>query len=135
MHYQIVKINSNEYQGPDISLDISLREYGIAWKVSQYSTIENPEFMFLYGVGYKEMKRYSNEVLYQLFDTGFISQKDFIETFNESWFDKKSFLSFIGITEKEFLLSFPYGVRDMVQYYGYEEIFGSAYYPFKIQII
>jgi succinate dehydrogenase flavin-adding protein (antitoxin of CptAB toxin-antitoxin module) len=47
---------------------------------------------------------------------------------NESWFNKEAFLSWNGMTECDWInMRFVNKLSDLLNYYGYENIFGSSY--------
>lgn len=108
------------YQGIDASLETSLFEYGLIWKE------EEIEYRFIYGVQI-------NGEGYSLFDWGCIS-KDIDIKKEFDWVDWEAFFSFVGENEEDYLKhSVPLIVSDLLSYYGYENIFGSAYDPFEIE--
>lgn len=110
---------SHEYDGPDASLEISLREYGFAWHDT------GTEFHFLYGI------KVNNAGEYIRFDRGWLS-KDVDIRKEYSWifcYEEKfsPFLACFGITLEEWLkLPLQMQVYDIFQYYGYENTFGSS---------
>jgi len=62
------------------------------------------------------------------------SKKDSLEKINESWFGKKEFLSFCGLTQSGWMQIDPLiQLQDLCQYYGTENIIGSNYYPLGIR--
>ena len=115
----IEKYENEGYQGNDASLEISLFEYGLIWKE------EENEYLFIYGV-------HTNGEEYSLFDWGCISKDIYIKK-EFDWVDWKGVLSFVGENEEDYLKhSIPLIVSDLLSYYGYENVFGSAYSPFEI---
>ncbi len=112
-----------EYSGPDLSIEISLKEYGIAW----FNT--GKEWHFLYGV------RYDNDNMdeWSTFDTGWFDiDTDVRREF--SWMDDadwKGLFSFIGHkgTLDEYIgeTTFPNIVHDIVRFFGRENVFGGTY--------
>lgn len=112
------------FKGIDVSLDISLFDYGFAWKEN-----ENGDYVFYYGVRY-DIDNY----VYDKFDYAFLS----INTNPKSqwdWVEWHNLYNFVGETEEQFFdRELPFIVFDLVNYYGYEEIFGSSYnYYFTIE--
>ena len=101
--------------GIDASLEISLGEYGFAWKE------ESEDFKFYYGMCNDSQGNFIT------FDFCFFKKDlDVKKEFN--WIDWKSFLSFIGLTEKEFLSQgLPYQIFDLYNYFGFLNIFGDSY--------
>jgi hypothetical protein len=113
----ITKYEDEGYKGVDKSLDISLFEYGMIWK-----ELENDEFRFIYRINDK------------LFDYGFFSEKEYKSLLEDSWFKLVDVLNCAGLSVEEFnSLSLPQRVFDIVNYYGYENIFGSCYDGFEIK--
>lgn len=119
---QLVK---EEYEGVDADLDTALYEYGLVWKCIDE---KKKGYHFLYGV---DMTTNDGETdaEYSLFDWGDMTEQAFIDLVNEDWFDKKAFDECRGNTE----VLFPLNVHDALMYHGHENIFGSSYYPFKIE--
>jgi hypothetical protein len=111
----------NDYSGIDASLETSLYEYGLIWKCTNK---RSKEYKFIYGVS---SDAYTGN--YIKFDYAHMTQKEFKSLINERWFNKKAVLSFMG-TEK---LVFPMDIHSLLQYHGYQNIFGSSYEPFEIE--
>ena len=111
----LTKYIEEGYNGIDASIEESLYEYGLIWKETSPG-----EYNFIYGIN-------SDDDEYVLFDYIFMSIKDWEELLQESWFDLKAVESFSGGK-----LSFPYDVHTVLQYYGYESIFGGSYDPSEI---
>ena len=101
--------------GCDISLEISLDEYQLAIKqcISAVDGLPTDNYIALY-------KNSQNE-----WECNQETEQCFMEPFFESWFDKDSFLSFVGSVESDWL-SLPLIVKldDMVSYYGTQNIMG-----------
>jgi hypothetical protein len=117
------ELKKQGFEGCDISLEISLFEYGLVCKKHPDGDIQ-----CWYGLGA------DNSYNYNKFDSGHITEKEIKNTLNESWFDKKSFLSFVGCTEEEWLVRWCGNkISDLIEYYGYENIFGSCYDPIEIE--
>jgi len=110
MENTLTKYIEEGYTGVDTSLDISLYEYGLIWK-----EISPDEYQFIYAIEHTGEE-------YCLFDYGYMSIKDWEELLQESWFDLKAVESFSGGE-----LSFPYDVHTVLQYHGYQNIFGESY--------
>jgi hypothetical protein len=109
-----------DYDGTDASLEISLYEYGLLWKLKDP---EKKEYDIVYGV---DTDANCN---YRRFASTTMSEKEFIELTEESWFDKKGFDSFRGTEE----ISFPDDLYSAIRYYGNENIFGGTSNTFKIE--
>ena len=107
-----------QLEGTDSSIEISLKEYGFAW-------IEREnEFRFYYGIQTNANGEHIS------FDWGYF-KKD-LDLWEEcNWINEKSkesFLDTTGMTQKEFdAMSLPNKIFDLVNYYGYENIFGVSY--------
>lgn len=102
------------FVGTDVSLETSLMEYGLL--VSK-ETDKDGQHACLYKHAYEGM-----------FDVGYLSEKEVNAFLNESWFNRESFLSHIGLSEPEWLeISFVNKLSGLLNYYGYENIFGSSY--------
>ena len=113
------------YDGTDADLETSLFEYGLIW-IKGAKDHEN-DYHFIYGVGLDSNGNYN------LFDWGDVAidcnpekEWDFVE------FDKVAECN--GMSKADFLkMPLPLIVESLVSYYGYENIFGSSYYPFTIK--
>ena len=113
----------NEYDGVDADLETSLFEYGLIWKLT------DGEYKFIYGVGYND-----DGQEYNRFD--WATEEADIDP-KEEWdfADWGAVCSFVGQTEAEFFSQpLPQIVFDLISYYGCENIFGSSYYSFAIEI-
>ena len=113
------------YTGPDVSMEVSLHEYGIAWKYNK----KDKDYTFVYGVsmGKTEWSDYG----YNLFAYAHMSYKDFLSMLNEEWFNLANFLYFIGTdcTVDGILPDdFPSYVVDAIVYHGTEKVFGTCYH-------
>ena len=116
------KLEKKGFEGIDVSLEISLFEYGII------ARDKDNELQVIYvteWIDYEKPK---------YFDVSYISSDDLNSIINESWFDKKGFLSFLGMTETEHKDSLKISMLyDYISYYGAENILGSSYYPWTIR--
>lgn len=115
------------YEGIDADLATSLFEYGLIWKKG----IEEHEndYLFIFGI------KVNDHGEYILFDWANLDiNTDVIDEYN--WIDEddwKQVFRFVGLNKDEFFdRDLPFVIYDLVQYYGYANIFGSSYYPFKI---
>jgi hypothetical protein len=112
------------FSGVDVSIETSLLEYGIAWKLKSK---RKQEYIFCYGIGIAENE--NRETLYNRFSFSWMTKKEFVGLVNESWFNIDSVLKTCGIASKqEFIDNFPYSVSDAISYHGTENIFGSDYF-------
>jgi len=107
------------YEGGDASIEISLYEYGLLWKLKDP---EKKEYDIVYGT---DTDANCN---YRRFSTTTMSEKEFIDLTKESWFDKKGFDSFRGTEE----INFPDDLHSAIRYYGIDNIFGGTSNTFKI---
>ena len=103
-----------ELEGPDASIEISLKEYGIAWK------IEETETRFYYGTGH-------NGAEYIHFD--FADLENDLDVHSEySWANFKAVMDFVGQDPVDWeKLPLTGKIQDLNSYYGVENIFGSTY--------
>ena len=109
-----MEIKTTIFEGTDVDLETSMEEYGLL--VSK-ETDKNGQHACLYKHAYNGT-----------FDVGYLSEKEVNNFLNESWFDKEAFLSYVGMTESEWIdMMFVNKVSDLLSYYGYENIFGSSY--------
>jgi len=111
----ITKLKTEGYMGCDASLDISLFEYGLAWKET------DEEYIFIYGVAMdgSEYNRFQK--------TEHNKNMDIYEEY--SWADFASLLSSFGCTKDEWdKRDLPNKISDLLWQYGYENVFGSRYY-------
>ena len=112
------------YKGGDASLETSLFEYGLIWKE------EEKEITFIYGVASKEE---DHEMSYCSFDWSAI-EKDVDPKEEWNWVKWDDVMRFVGLDEEDFFSNtLIHIISDLISYYGTEEIFGTAYYPFEIE--
>ena len=120
---RIEKLEKLGYSGCDACLATSLFEYGMAWKR------ENNEVLFIYGIAYGT----GAECDYNRFDRCVLPGD--MDVFHEySWADIDGVCETTGLTVEEFrTMPLENQIRDLVGYYGFENIFGSSYWEgFKI---
>lgn len=101
------------YQGPDVSLAISLFEYGLAWK----------------DLGEETQFIHRNPNHQRWFDRiAFPNDLDVRKEFD--WADwEDGLMSFLGGSLEEWLeFPLPRKIQDLVSYYGEENIFGTSYW-------
>lgn len=108
------------YTGCDVSLSISLLEYGMAWKK------EGKDYKFLYRF----------EPVANLFDWGCLNKNT--EVFKEfSWIGEKdwnSIFSYLGTSREEWSKrELPDQISDLYRYWGAENIFGGSMSGFLIE--
>ena len=111
----ITELEKLGYNGIDRGLDISLLEYGLAWKEDE------KEIDFIYGIK-------MNGCDYSRFDRIQIDKS--IDVRKEyDWADFKEIESFTGSTRKEWdKLELPQKINDLISYYGFENVCGSSYW-------
>lgn len=111
-------LEAQGFEGPDASLDISLFEYGIAWRVMEKETI------FIYGIKWSDSKQ-----SYTRFDR--CSYSNDTDPYKEwNWIkDWSVFWEPLEITKEEWdKWPFEKKVYEIFTYYGYENIFGPSYW-------
>jgi hypothetical protein len=117
----IPKLKQAGFTGPDASLDVSLFDYGLAYKIS------NDEILFIYGTqyGYNEYIRFDRCTI----KTDINIQKEY------DWADLQAVHSTMGYSAKDWsALPLEQQITDLLNYYGYENIFGCSYWEgFKIK--
>ena len=112
------------YTGTDASLETSLFEYGLIWVKGAEG--HEKDYHFIYGVGVGSDGEYNS------FDCSDVPI-DCNPTEEWDWVKWDKVADMCGVTVKDFLaMPLPMIVYDLVSYYGYENIFGSSYYPFEI---
>ena len=69
------------------------------------------------------------------FDSFFTNEDQLNNIINESWFDQKGFFNTCDIKMKKeyFNLWIGHKIDSLLSYYGYENIFGTSYFPFEIE--
>ncbi len=109
-NYSMAKIS-----GVDACIETSLFEYGIAWIES------DKDILFYYGID-------MNETEYNLFDFCAID-KDIDVLKEYDWVEFEDIYDFTGMNEEQWLeMPLTMQIRDLLSYYGYENIFGSSYW-------
>lgn len=101
--------------GADVDLEISLKEYNLAIKqcVSACDGLPNDNYIALYENSQNEWE--CNQQ----------TEECFMEKFHEAWFEKDSFLSFVGSVETDWLaLPLITKLGDMISFYGTQNIMG-----------
>ena len=108
------------YEGQDVSLEISLFEYGLIWK-----EVKKGVYRFIYGVDLNH-DGYS----YITFDWADLGTDPCIEF---SWVDWDDVYKYTGTTPESYKnLPFPQIVADLIGYYGCDNVFGEPCCPFEI---
>jgi hypothetical protein len=101
-------------KGPDVSIEISLKEHGLAWKTGEAET------RFYYGVD-------SDGSEYIKFDWADL-ENNLNFDLEYDWADLLEVANFAGMTLKDWEKA-PQAqkIQDMIGYYGTENVFGSTY--------
>jgi len=101
-------------EGPDVNIEISLKEYRIAWKIGETET------RFYYGIKH-------NGSEYTRFDWADLENNlDVSKEFD--WVDFPKVANFVGMSLKEWeKLPLTQKIQDLLGYYGVENIFGTSY--------
>lgn len=105
-----------EIQGVDVDIEISLKEYGIAWIESDI------DILFYYGINTGEND--CGYMDYIAFDSCSID-KDIDIKSEYSWIDFDAVNDFVG--GNFFNNPLQYQIFDLIQYYGCDNVFGSSY--------
>ena len=101
-------------QGPDVDVEISLKEYGIAWEVGEDET------RFYHGTGH-------NGTEYIHFDWADVAN-DVDVGIEFDWADFKEVRAYTGMSKEEWDgVPLVYKIQDLVDYYGAANIFGESY--------
>lgn len=109
-------ITSEKFIGVDADLETSLFEYGLLVSAE----LDNSgEYQCVYSVGNGD------------FDVSYKTDNDINEVIEETWFEKNSFFDYLGTKEEEWVnTEFVNKLSDLLNYYGYQNFFGDAQYPF-----
>lgn len=120
-----------DYDGVDANLETSLYEYGLIWIKGTEG--HEKDYHFIYGVSVRESE--AGDMEYYQFDWGDIPiDCDLMKEFD--WVDWNEVLKCMGLDGVEIIEylknDIPSIISDLLSYYGYENVFGSSYYPFEI---
>ena len=111
-------METEHFYGIDKSIDISLLEYGVL--VSNEPN-DKKDHLIIYGIN-------NNGDSYESFNVISLTEEELNSKINESWVNKVEFLSYCGQTEEEWLLNHMAGkMRDLLSYYGHENICGLSH--------
>lgn len=109
--------NHENLTGIDVNIEISLKEYGIAWIETE------TDILFYYGIntGVNDC----GDMDYIAFDFCSIDKNIDIKS-EYDWADFDAVNDFVGggFFDQDITMQ----IFDLLQYYGYENIFGSTYY-------
>lgn len=110
------------YQGFDVSLSISLFEYGFIYSYTDPRS--NGDLRVWFKVNGPDMYNWAD----------FKKDLDFWREFNWIGDSKESFLRCFDLTEEAFNKEpLEFKIRAAIDYFGYENICGTAYYPYTIK--
>jgi len=104
-------------EGSDVSIEISLKEYGLAWNYDN-AHYDDGDILFYYGID-------GDDEGYTRFDFCALSCRTNVRT-EYDWADFDAVSSFIG--QDIFEMSFVGQIQALVDYYGSENVFGSSYW-------
>ena len=111
----ISTFGKDSFEGQDVSIDISLKEYGVAWHVLGSKT------KFVYGVEWDGSKGEYTTFDHCFFDTDMNVYSEF------DWVDFDAIFEYTGLTSAEWeKLSMPQQITDLLSYHGRENIFGMV---------
>jgi hypothetical protein len=109
----IDKLKAAGFSGPDASLEISLFEYGIAWRDI------GDEILFIYEIPGRDKK---------VFDRcSFKKNTNVLKEFD--WVSWTSLFNTLGVSVQQWI-NFPLAQKiwDLFNYHGAENVFGSSYW-------
>jgi hypothetical protein len=110
--------NHDKLEGVDADIETSLKEYGIAW------IIEEKETLFYYGIRYEGQDFNRFDFCSLSNDIDIKEEYDWIE--ETDW---QSIVRYVGMDMNEWLeLPLTAQIFDLMQYYGYQNIFGECYW-------
>ena len=110
------EVTHKKLTGVDVSIEISLKEYGFAWIESEF------EILFYYGIAMEEND--CGDMDYIKFDSAVISKTVDIKD-EYDWIDFNEIKSFDDLF---FDKSLPFQIHTLLTYYGHENVFGSSYF-------
>jgi hypothetical protein len=122
------KYEKRNFKGTDISLNISLNEYGLIWKkykrANKKKGIKKGEYLFIYTYyNFDEKKCLSHSFL-------FLENKE--DILNEySWVNWQDIINFCGFPDIDIYFNntdIPIIISDLISYYGTVNLFGENYF-------
>lgn len=136
----ISQLEKEGWKGLDTSLEISLFEYGVAWRRFKDSEVGEGQIRFYYGVEMREDPETREEYFFKFDWSDFSADVDVFEELD--WVDWDSILKQLdsvnkeGVTKEEFkeLFSVEHQIIEAYHYHG-NEVFGDpgyCAYPFEI---
>lgn len=120
-------LEAQGWRGTDASLEISLLEYDFLYRELGYEDADGDDHVFIYRVNcHLGGRRYDR--------VGLNSKLNLKKEYN--WVEWESFLAAQDMSWKKWSkLPFALRIYDLLNYYGYENIFGSCYWEgFTIEV-
>ena len=117
------------FEGVDLSLEISLFEYGLIWRKEETGN----QYLMYFGVGVNSEGEYST------FNNGWYPATVERALNDLHWVNWSKILKYTGWDVEEFERVLDTGVFppmmyfDLMRYYGSEEVFGTFYSTFTIE--
>ena len=112
-------LEAQGWRGTDASLEISVFEYDFAWRELESADENGDDHIFLYRLTDREGCHFDR--------VSMASARDLRKEYD--WVDWPSFLSTVGLSSEEWdALPYAQRVYDLMNVYGYENIFGSTYW-------
>ena len=109
--------DTSNFEGQDVSLEISLKEYGVCWELL------GSKIRFWFGIRWNGKLGEFTEFDHCFFD----SDLDVFDYFN--WADFPAVYRYTGLSEEDWKkLPLPLKITDLYGYYGTADIFGSYRY-------
>lgn len=129
MNLTLSELERAGYEGCDVSLEISLFEYGLIWKKFSRKTtggFKKGEYRFIYGANHNGREY-----------TGFGWAGNVHETTNPkrewNWVNWEEAANYTGFSVRDFLQRPVHEiVYDLLCFYGYENVFGPTYHEFSV---
>jgi len=112
------KYDHSRLEGIDASIEISLKEYGLAWIET------DDEFLFYYGIQHGRLDD-GMEGFIKFDFCSFSKNLDFKKEFDwVNWDDLGSYIGGMNFDNMEFTQK----ISDLFSFYGYQNIFGDTYW-------
>jgi hypothetical protein len=126
-------LEAQGFVGTDVSLAISLFEYGCIWREIPHELRDHPDedYVFVFAVGQHREGAHCKFARVGMSSCDFASDTSWIN--DETW---DSLLSAHGTTKAQWIdMSYPIRVTDLYRYFGYMNTFGSTIYGDAFTII
>lgn len=112
-------LEAQGWRGTDASLEESVFSYNFAWRELEAPDKYGDDHIFLYRLTDRDGCRFDRVSMASSLDL----RKEY------DWVNWPSFLSTVGLSSEEWdALPYAQRVYDLVNVYGYENIFGSSYW-------